>query len=102
MEMPAKGCTLDNPSPRVAYEEQQIDRSIEAGDRKQSSLDDVRKWCDGLKAPLKACKSVEDFSRHKADAIEYFGTLPEMVKTTLDTAYKVWQKGQTTLNKEQK
>jgi hypothetical protein len=102
MEMPTKGCTLDNPSPRVAYEEEQIDRSIEAGDKKQASLKEVRDWCVGLKGALREAKSKEAFTAHKNDAIRHFGELPEMVKTTLDTAYKVWSKGQTTLNQESK
>lgn len=67
--------------------------------RTEPSLSEVRQWCDGLKGALREAKSVEDFTRHKNDAIEHFGTLPEMVKTTLDTAYKVWRKGQTTLDK---
>ncbi len=98
MEMPKgdpKGCTIANPSPRVAYEEEQIDQSIK-------TVEETRQWCEGLKAPLKACKSKEDFTRHKEDAIEHFGHLPEMVKNVLDTAYKVWSKGQTTMDKETK
>lgn len=67
--------------------------------RTEPSLSEVRQWCDGLKGALREAKSVEDFSRHKNDAIEHFGTLPEMVKNTLDTAFKVWKKGQTTLDK---
>lgn len=68
----------------------------------QPSLDDVRQWCVGLKGALREAKSVGDFTRHKEDAVAHFGTLPEMVKTTLDTAFKVWQKGQTTMDKESK
>jgi hypothetical protein len=106
MEMPKgdpKGCTLANPSPRVQYEEEQIDASIRAGElAERNTLENVRAWCEGMKAPLKACTAKEDFSRHKAEAIEYFGTLPEMIKSTLDTAYKVWAKSQTTMDKETK
>jgi hypothetical protein len=106
MEMPKgdpKGCTLANPSPRVQYEEEQIDASIRAGElAERNKLENVRAWCEGMKAPLKACTAKEDFSRHKAEAIEYFGTLPEMIKSTLDTAYKVWAKSQTTMDKETK
>jgi hypothetical protein len=97
------GCTLANPSPRVAYEEEQIDASIRAGELKErNKLSNVQQWSDGLKSPLKACKAKEDFSKHKADAIEYFGELPEMIKNQLDTAFKVWSKGQLTLTTEQK